>query len=64
MSKTPSVWALARALAAASRHTTAIHVSVEVFLDAAVPHKSAEGRYNHSKERLLGVVEKCEAVER
>ena len=30
-------------------HTTAIHVSVEVFLDAAVPHKSAEGRYNHCK---------------
>ena len=34
---------------AASHHTTAIHVSVEVFLDAAVPHKSAEGRYNHCK---------------
>jgi hypothetical protein len=40
-------------------------VSVEVFLDATLSHKSAEGRYNHGKTAsLLIVVEKCEAVER
>jgi hypothetical protein len=49
---------------AASHHTTAIHVSVEVFLDAAVPHKSAEGRYIHYEWSHLTVVEKREAVKR
>ena len=49
---------------AASHHLTAMHMSIEVFWDATASHKSAEGRYNHSKERLLGVVEKCGAVKR
>ena len=49
---------------AASHHTTAIHVSVEVFLDAAVPHKSAEGRYKNYEWSQLIVVEKREAVKR
>ena len=49
---------------AASHHTTAIHVSVEVFLDATASHKSAEGRYKHYERSRLIVVEKREAVER
>ena len=49
---------------AASRRTTATQLSSEVFGDATTSHKSAEGRYNHSKERLMGVVEKCGAVKR
>jgi hypothetical protein len=40
------------------------HMSIEVFWDATPSHKSAEGRSNHSKERLLIVVEKCGAVKR
>ena len=49
---------------AASHNSTAMHMSIEVFWDATPSHKLAEGRYNHSKERLLIVVEKCGAVKR
>ena len=32
---------------AASRHSTTLHMSIEVFGDATASHKSAEGRSNH-----------------
>ena len=49
---------------AASRHSTTSHMSIEVFGDATVSHKSAEGRSKHYEWSQLIVVEKREAVKR
>ena len=49
---------------AASRHSTTLHMSIEVFGDATASHKSAEGRYKHYERSQLIVVEKREAVKR
>ena len=49
---------------AASRHSTALHMSIEVFGDATASHKSAEGRFKHYEWSQLIVVEKREAVKR
>ena len=49
---------------AASHHSTALHMSIEVFGDATASHKSAEGRSKHYEWSQLIVVEKREAVKR
>ena len=49
---------------AASRHSTTLHMSIEVFGDATASHKSAEGRSKYYEWSQLIVVEKREAVKR
>ena len=63
-SANPTPSARAHSRSAALRHSTALHMSIEVFGDATASHKSAEGRSKHYEWSQLIVVEKREAVKR